>query len=185
MSSRHIRRGLAAAVVLAASVQVLTACGTPQRLPAVNVGKVVADSPLKDIRLRRVDSFTTLDHVLAPQGRTALLVVDPGCDRCAILVPGLAEAAFANEFSALVLGAPTAPDQVASVADERGIGRWGIVAPDAAEIADALGVEALPALVVLSADGEVVASASGQSLELDTSATLQAAAQCPASEPCP
>ena len=186
MTAQPLRlRCQAAVAVLVASVQLLTACGTPQRLPTLEVGRVAADSPLRGIRLRRVDSFTTLDHVLAPQGRTALFVVDPACGRCAVLVPGLAEAAFASDFSALVLGAPTAADQVASVADERGIGRWGIVDPDATGVATALGIDALPALVVLSADGEVVASASGPSLELDTEAALKAAAECAPSEPCP
>ena len=66
--SARPRRGSARlrASVLCLACSVLAACGTPQALPAVEVGRVAPDSPLRAIELRRVDSFTTLDIEAQP-----------------------------------------------------------------------------------------------------------------------
>ncbi len=182
MSGSRARRRLVG-VALAAVICWCAACGTPAALPEVRVGRVPASSPLRTIALRRVDSFATLDLVIAPQGRTALLVVDPACDRCAIALDALAGAAFAAPFSALVVGVPALPAPVASLAESMGVDRWTVPTGSPAAVASALGVAELPALVVVSADGEVVASAAGDELErLDN--VLDAAAACPAKEPC-
>lgn len=160
------------------------ACGTPASLPAVEVGRVPASSPLRSIALRRVDSFATLDLVIAPQGRTALLVVDPACDRCAVVLSALADAAFEAPFSALVIGVPRLPAEVDGLAAQRGIDRWIVPGATPALIADRLGTTTLPALVVVSADGTVVAQAAGDGLDTQLANVLLAAASCPASEPC-
>lgn len=178
--ARGVRR-VAAAVVLCWCA----ACGTPATLPKVEVGQVPASSPLRTVALRRVDSFATLDLVIAPQGRTALLLVDPACDRCAIALEALAGAAFAAPFSALVIGVPDLPPSVAALAEARGVDRWTVPTGTPASVAAALGLPTLPALVVVSADGDVVASAAGDDLESRLDATLAAAAACPPEEPCP
>lgn len=184
MTGAEVRRRVLA-VVVAAALGWCSACGTPASLPKVDVGRVPAASPLRSIALRRIDSFSTLDLVIAPQGRTALLVVDPACDRCTVTLAAMADAAFAAPFSALVLGVPDLPASVAALAEQRGVDRWTVPTGTPAAVASALGVAALPAVVVVSADGEVVASAAGDELEHDLDDVLAAAAACPPSEPCP
>lgn len=173
------------ALALAIALAWCAACGTPASLPTIDVGRVPAASPLRSIALRRVDSFSTLDLVIAPQGRTALLLVDPSCDRCTVTLGAMADAAFAAPFSALVIGVPDLPASVATLAEQRGIDRWTVPTGTPAAVASALGVTDLPAVVVVSADGKVVAGAAGDDLERNLDDVLAAAAACPASEPCP
>ncbi|QXC60411.1 hypothetical protein KSP35_19090 [Aquihabitans sp. G128] len=146
----------------------LAACGTPHGLPSVSARRVPASSPLARIEVRRPDSFATLDRLVAPEGRTVLVLVGPGCTRCLALLDRLAATAFGRRpFSVLVLEADPSdgsapPPAVAQACVRLGLSRWSVPARSASGTPARVG----PALGLAPADrsGVAVVAADGRRL---------------------
>jgi len=152
----------------------LAGCGTPHRLPSVDVAPIPRTSPLRRIELRRPDSFATLDRVVAPEGSTVVVLATERCAGCATLLAPLARAAFgAHPFAVLVLGLPDVPRSIAVAADRLGLTRWRASA-SAPAAARRLGVDALPA-VLLVAGGRIVGRWSIPTTAADRAAIIQEA----------
>jgi len=172
--ARYGRRGLSAAL----AVVVVAGCGAPHELPEVGPAGVSTSSPLREVHLRRPESFATLDRVVAPEGRTVVVTAGADCEACADLLAPLAAAATdagALRFSVLVLGLPAPSDEVGREAARLGLSRWDVVDPDPAKVARALGGATVDAITVLDAQGEVAGRWDAD--ELDDSAVAAAVAE--------
>ncbi len=151
------RRRIGAAASTACLV-LLVGCGAPHGLAPVDVPAIDGRSPVAGVELRREDSYATLDRVIAPEGRTVVVVGGPECDACAGRLSDLMADAFGRTpYSVLAIGLPTLPAALEVESVATGVSAWSS-ASSPARVRKLLRVGPDGGVAVLDPDGTVVKS---------------------------